>query len=746
MTWAAPLIGALGFTGSGGGNLTLTEPAGAQSGDLMIACIAFKNSIAPITAPAGWTALSGQLGASTGNASLAWFWLKRGASAPSYVFTRTGGTNSSGRVLAYRPSSGDFSFTASASGISSTNGTTHASGSGVTTAAAGDLVVGALAFATASVPNNFISTDPSGGSGATVDTATAPTAGQWEMRVSDSRSVSDPHALGVGDALRASAGDTGALVVGAASNTTAVVAIATFTEGGGGGGDTITVDEQPHRVYEGAAGSATITVTGSHTGATDSIEVQIEDTESNVIVAWATLDTAVAEGAFSGTVGVPKGGMYIAKVRKAGETTVTDAQATTWGVGYIVGAFGQSHLENMTTDGTGAPDARAFIHDGTSWAAMTSGGQGRNQLATDLIAHADAPVALILSGVSGTAISYWWSSGKTANYDAWEAKVAAAGGELSAFVLWQGDANAVAATSQSAYKAEIDAVFSQLRTDYGAGLPVVVVGLGRKGGGSDAAWDAIRRAHIDAGNDAGNYFVSTMDLPQEVDQQHFTPAGSALAGTRIARACAHAHGDATYSRGPAIVSAAQTSTTTVDVTLSHESGTDFTPTTGITGFRVLDTGTLLTISSVARVSATGLRITLSAAGTATHLQYQYGAYPDVSGAVLDNTAASLPLQPTQSDIAVSAIVMTEIRYQIKSSGTPVASEAGIKYALMDGTDPTTWVQIDSGTVASDASGWVVIGTGGTAPGTARTLVLLKTTGAELNGSGAIAPVVTTEAV
>lgn len=116
---------------------------------------------------------------------------------------------------------------------------------------------------------------------------------------------------------------------------------------------------------------------------------------------------------------------------------------------------------------------------------------------------------------------------------------------------------------------------------------------------------------------------------------------------------------------------------------------------------------------------------------------EYFIYADITR--VSNTDWTCDIYQTFNTTVIPA---TEIRYQLKSNGTPVADETGIKYALFNGTDPTTWSQIGSGTIASDATGFVAIDTDTTPPGTTRYLVLTKNDGTELNGSGAQGPVVT----
>src|SRR3546814_5700275 len=78
-----------------------------------------------------------------------------------------------------------------------------------------------------------------------------------------------------------------------------------------------------------------------------------------------------------------------------------------------------------------------------------------------------------------------------------------------------------------------------------------------------------------------------------------------------------------------------------DVTITHRGGDDMVPASGITGFQISTDGfgSLLTISSAARQAANVVRLHHAATGgAAAKVRYQYGAAPDVSGAVNDNNA------------------------------------------------------------------------------------------------------------
>jgi hypothetical protein len=98
-----PKIGALA-TPVASGDLTLAEPAGIASGDLMLACFAIRSNVG-FTLPGDWNLvdqeLTGDTDATNGIASAQMFWTVRGGSAPTLTFSRTGGNLGMGRIIAY---------------------------------------------------------------------------------------------------------------------------------------------------------------------------------------------------------------------------------------------------------------------------------------------------------------------------------------------------------------------------------------------------------------------------------------------------------------------------------------------------------------------------------------------------------------------------------------------------------------------------------------------------------------------
>jgi len=105
MAWEIIALGTNTIASSG--NLTLDEPAGTSAGDLIIACIAFRSNVAFTKPSAEWTVVATQLSAgdtdaTSGIASGGMWYCIRGASAPSYAWTRVAGDVAMGQTVTYR--------------------------------------------------------------------------------------------------------------------------------------------------------------------------------------------------------------------------------------------------------------------------------------------------------------------------------------------------------------------------------------------------------------------------------------------------------------------------------------------------------------------------------------------------------------------------------------------------------------------------------------------------------------------
>lgn len=211
-SWA--IVGVTNTGAIGSGNVTLTEPAGAAAGDLLVAMIGYRDS-APFTLPSGWALVaaqqsSGDLNTTDGVGSAVMAYIVRGASAPDLTFTRSGGNIAIGALGAYRGNHASPYDTGSANtlAVSSFTATTG----GITTSGSNELIVAMLGMADAggAGASAFDATDPGAASGA-VDTTTAPAVGAWTMRHTSHSTVGADGGVAFADAVRATAGATGTI-------------------------------------------------------------------------------------------------------------------------------------------------------------------------------------------------------------------------------------------------------------------------------------------------------------------------------------------------------------------------------------------------------------------------------------------------------------------------------------------------------------------------------------------------------
>jgi hypothetical protein len=137
----------------------------------------------------------------------------------------------------------------------------------------------------------------------------------------------------------------------------------------------------------------------------------------------------------------------------------------------------------------------------------------------------------------------------------------------------------------------------------------------------------------------------SMDLKNR-GRQHLMPAAYTTLGIRTAQTILYLLGKAAYHRGPLIAAVQRASDRVIDITIRQRGGTDFTPRTDISGFEVLAGHTPLAIAAVYRKNRNTIRIELkNGAPEDVKVRYLYGAHPDTTAAVRDNTALRLPLEP-----------------------------------------------------------------------------------------------------
>ncbi len=419
------------------------------------------------------------------------------------------------------------------------------------------------------------------------------------------------------------------------------------------------------RIHQRAGTAGTIAVAGSYTGTPSGIEARLVLDGTSTVVStfdWTTKDAAPSGGAFSFSfTGVPQGGWYNVQVRFTNDI-IANATSGKVGVGALYALVGQSNawywFRSRST--ATAPNAlvRTYGNIGT-WAAPDTAAMSAsiafgNAMATAL----NIPIGLLDYPKDSGAISFWVPVSGTQNRNFTNA-VAALDGKIEAAIWIQGENDAVLGRTQAQYYADLGTLFADWRTQFSqAALPVIVPTLGNATSGlyTDAQAQAIVEAQIQKSGDTAIYRLDRRDLPL-LDTVHPTSAGFATLGARAAHVAKFLAGSASYYRGPSIASATSGTATTVDVAITHRGGTDITPSSAITGFRLTDASGSVPISSAARIAANSIRLTLGRGIAATPvLDYMYGVNPVVTGAVFDNSTAVLPLESiTGVSVSISTV-------------------------------------------------------------------------------------------
>ncbi len=205
-------------------------------------------------------------------------------------------------------------------------------------------------------------------------------------------------------------------------------------------------------------------------------------------------------------------------------------------------------------------------------------------------------------------------------------------------------------TSRAQYKDSLLAIFTAMRARMGD-IPVYIQRIGRRTGGytNTGGIQTVRevQAELIAAygwcHDGGEVY----DLPL-YDQYQLSNAGYVAAAGRNALAILQP-----ARLGPRIVGAIRTGTS-VTVTLAHDGGSDFTPASGIEGFRFTDNGTPIAINGAVRTNATTITLTLNSAPSSgiERLYYGYDDLPSINTAniVKDNSPSATSLRTTLTSL------------------------------------------------------------------------------------------------
>jgi hypothetical protein len=412
-------------------------------------------------------------------------------------------------------------------------------------------------------------------------------------------------------------------------------------------------------------------IRGTYEGSPTGIEAQIiNSSDSSVVKDWTPLSSpTIANGFYTGTLqAVANGGWYKINVRFSNNTSVYSNGLKNFGIGIIIGITGQSNASNYfdVVGGTASPLLRGF--DNTGVISVT--GNGASSLGNKLISELGIPVLLLRNAVSGTALlaaGGWLDTGTSSLANKYYQAILAIGGRIECTFWSQGETEAkvTPTVSTADYYTGLSTLFGRFRTyanDAAHPIHIQPLGVDTEAGLDNVKWENIRLAQIQALSDPNNYFACCgWDLP--MNGVHYQTASYATIANRLALAILRRLGVKSYGYGPRISSGLKVSDTIYDIILTHDGGTDFTPTTGITGFSVFDGTTPVSVLSAVRIAANTIRLTLASAVTTPTVYYMYGYLPAVSGGVHDNTPDALPLCP-------SGVIQILVKHSSKGHHAP----------------------------------------------------------------------------
>jgi hypothetical protein len=307
------------------------------------------------------------------------------------------------------------------------------------------------------------------------------------------------------------------------------------------------------------------------------------------------------------------------------------------------------------------------VHRNGQWVATEGLGNGAVAFGNRLAEQLGVPVGLLDYAVNGSGLrreadwgkGYWAHRSENGIYNQFIQGVTAAGGAVEYVVWMQGEADAARKRiTENQYGNTLKSfILQQVRKDVVNGssqsnLPFLIVGMVKRPIGQDKAHQAIRNALVSATQNIPDCYLAatTLDLKNH-GRQHLAPEAYTELGLRVAQTVLYLLGKAQFHRGPTAKRVVLTSETSLDIELQHHGGNDIAPLFGITGFEVLQGNTSIPIAQVQRQDPSTIRIFLNkAADRPLTVRYLYGAMPDITGAVRDNSTLRLPLEPFTAQV------------------------------------------------------------------------------------------------
>lgn len=274
---------------------------------------------------------------------------------------------------------------------------------------------------------------------------------------------------------------------------------------------------------------------------------------------------------------------------------------------------------------------------------------GQNQR-DDSIVLIDGSTGGSAASKTSNAVNYWWdlaTSARGPSLDTFYQQINNVGAKPT-IILWaQGEEdshNIGTNTSTTQYKQALEAIFADMRLSLGD-IKIYIQRIGRRSSFANPnGVQAIRdiQKEVIAENIWCYEAAETYDQPL-YDQVHLTDAGYVSVAQRNSMALLEQAG----ATGPAITSALR-SGTSITVTLTHDAGTDFTPSTGIEGFKFFDNGLEISITTAVRTNGTTITLTLASAPS-SGIETLYYGHDDMAGlntsnVIIDNALTPMPLR------------------------------------------------------------------------------------------------------
>lgn len=423
---------------------------------------------------------------------------------------------------------------------------------------------------------------------------------------------------------------------------------------------------------------------------------------------WNTLSSeSISGGNWSGTLtGIPKTNAWLGfSVRLSDSTSTTATGTHKIGVGYVVAYTGQSYIGYWTLYGPYTPadtetssdlcskfrhtsasrpacdaDAHSVTVPFSGWQLNTGDGSiiFANQLQTEL----QCPIGVLDYGMGGAAIleanksgsyGYWLGASGSTN---WLEYIQAAflvsepmsRRKANAFIWYHGYTDCIAGEGYQDYYDAMESLFSSFRTAVNwASCPIFVVAQPRAANGTtyDQSFTDVRMAQYDIAMDDNESTIifagQAVDLPLYTDNVHLSEAAQEAEALRYAQSVLWHElgtGDYTYHRGPHNAGWTISDSTHTYVYLSHDGGSDFTPTSSIDSYQVY-IGSSWVSATGERTAANKITLTHSS-GTVTNVRCLWGRAPAITHVVKDDSALTLPVEALGDFSSINMSGMAQI--------------------------------------------------------------------------------------